>query len=149
MALLQLPDRPPEEYVISLRARRHTGENTFAIGIPVGEQQVLVTFDAQGGTVSGLESLDGKRINENDAAYRGRLLFPDKEVMIKCTVQKDSIRCTCDDVKVVDWKGDLRKLSVPPDFAVPDRKALFLAALASRIAIREITVSKARQRRSG
>jgi len=141
VALFPLADRPPEEYTVSLKARRLSGTNTFAIGIPVGEQQVLLALDAHAGTVSGLEYLDGKHVHENEATYKGRLLLPDREVTIKCTVRKDGIRCTCDEVTFVDWKGDLRKLSLPPEFAVPDKKALFLVTLESRVAVREISVS--------
>ncbi len=139
-AVYPLPDHPPEEYTVSLRARRLTGKNTFAIGIPVGEKQVLVAMDAHQGTVSGLEFLDGKHVNNNEATRRGRLLLPDREVTIKCTVRKDGITCTCDGVTILDWKGDLKKLSLPPSFSVPDKKVLFLATLGSRVAVRNIAV---------
>jgi hypothetical protein len=55
VALLQLPHNPPEEYILSMRVRRISGNDTFAIGIPVGARQVLVALDAHASTVSGLE----------------------------------------------------------------------------------------------
>jgi predicted Zn finger-like uncharacterized protein len=141
VALHQLAERPHENYTLTLRARRLTGKNAFAIGIPVGDRQVLVALDTHDGSVSGLELLDGKQANDNEAAYRGRLLFPDREVTIQCAVRNDRITCTCDGVKIVDWKGDLHKLSLPPDFTVLDKKALFLATVRSRVAVRDIKVS--------
>jgi hypothetical protein len=140
VALLQLAEHPPEEYTVSINVRRLTGKDTFAIGLPVAGRQVLAAFDAQNGNVSGLEFVDGKNLNENGAAYRGRLLLPDREVTIDCTVRRNGITCTCGDTKVIDWNGDLRKLS-PTDFVVPDKKAIFLVTLGSRIAVREINVS--------
>src|SRR5262249_54171847 len=111
VALLQLAERPSEEYTVSINVRRLTGKDTFAIGLPVAGQQVLAAFDAQGGNISGLEFLDGKNVNDNGATYRGRLLLPDREVTIHCTVRKDGITCTCGGTKAIDWNGDLRKLS--------------------------------------
>ena len=143
VALLQLAERPPEEYVVSLRARRLTGKNTFAIGLPVAGSQVLLALETNSATASGLELVDGKRAGENESSYRGRLLLPDRETVITCTVHKDAVTCMCGDVKVVDWKGDLRKLSLPSDFAVPDKKAVFLATMGSSVAVRDIKVSAA------
>ena len=99
-----------------------------------------MALDALAGTVSGLEFLDGKQVNDNAAAYRGRLLFPDREVTVRITVRKDQVLCTCDGVKVVDWRGNLGKLSLPPEFKVPDTKAPFLATMGSRVAVREISL---------
>ncbi len=141
VAVLQLAERPPEEYVVSLRARRLTGKNTFAIGLPVPGGQVVLALETNAGTVSGLELVDGKRVGEIESSHRGRLLPPDRETVITCTVRKDAVTCTCGDVKVVDWKGDFRKLSLPSDFAVPDKKAVFLATMGSSVAVREIKVT--------
>jgi len=140
-ATYMLPDRPPEEYSVSLRARRLTGRNMFGIGLPVGDKQVLVALDADDGTVSGLELLKGKPANNNAATLRGRLLLPDREVTIKCTVRKEGILCTCEGVKFLDWRGDLGELSLPPGFSVSDNKVLFVATVASRVAIRDVEVS--------
>lgn len=138
VALLQLPRDPPEEYILSMRVRRISGNNTFAIGIPVGGRQVLVALDAHACTVSGLEHLDGRFVHENDATKRGSLFVPDTEATVTVTVRKDRITCAFDDVKVVDWSGDAQRLSLSETFAVPDRKALFLATLASSYAVSEM-----------
>ena len=87
IALLSLTDDVPAEYTVSLKVRRLTGKNTFALGIPVGKQQVLVALDAHAGTVSGLEFLDGKHVHDNAATYRGRLLLPGPGRDGSCTVR--------------------------------------------------------------
>ncbi len=140
-ALLQLPYHPPDEYVVSLRARRISGRNVLAIGVPVRGRQVLIALDAHESNVSGLEYVDGKHVNENEAARRGSLFIGDQEAKISCTVRKDGITCLFDDVKVIDWNGDPQSLSLPSDFTVPDRKAPFLATIGSRYEIRELTLS--------
>jgi hypothetical protein len=142
VAILQLPYNPPEEYILSMRVRRIAGNNTFAIGLPMGGRQVLLALDAHASNVSGLEYLDGRYVHENEATYRGALFAGDKEATIVCTIRKDRITCAFDDVKVVNWQGDpQRRLSLPEIFAVPDRNALFLTTLTSRYEIREIKLT--------
>jgi hypothetical protein len=138
VALLQLPKHPPEEYILSLRVQRISGNNTFAIGIPIGGRQVLVALDAHLSTISGLENLDGKFVHENEATFRGELFVPDKTADISVTVRNNRITCAFDDVTVIDWRGDVKRLSLPEAFAVPDRKALFLATLGSSYAVSEV-----------
>src|SRR3569623_2112310 len=41
-AIVQFVQRPPEEFILSLKVRRLSGDNTFAIGVPFGDRQVLV-----------------------------------------------------------------------------------------------------------
>jgi hypothetical protein len=141
VALLQLPKHAPEEYILSLRVRRISGNNTFAIGVRIGGRQVLVALDAHLSSISGLEYLDGKFVHENEAAFRGSLFVPDKIAAISVTVRNNRITCAFDDVTVIDWRGDVQRLSLPDTFAVPDRKALFLATLGSKYAVSEIRLS--------
>ena len=141
VALLQLDIRPPREYTVSLKVRRQSGANTFAVGLPVGDTQVLLALDSHGGQFSGLEYLDGKSVNDNEATRRGTLLELNRDVTMTCTVRKDRITCFVDGVKTVDWQGDPKRLSLPRDFEVPDRRALFLATISSRFAVRNISVS--------
>lgn len=143
VALMQLPHHPPEEYILSLRVRRITGNNTFAVGVPLGGRQVLVALDAHAGTISGLEYLDGRFVHENEATFRGSLFISDKDATIAITVRKDRITCAFDDMIVVDWRGDPQRLSLPETFSVPDTKAVFLATLGSRYAISEIRLAAA------
>ena len=133
---------PPEEYTVSLRARRLTGKDTSRDRtFPYRSVKWPLSLESNGATASGLELVDGKRGGENESTYRGRLLLPDHETMVTCAVRKDGITCTCNEVKVVEWKGDRRKLSLPPDFAVPDTKAVFLATVESSVAVRDFKVS--------
>lgn len=140
LSMHSLPGHPPDEFVVSLRVRRLTGKNTFAIGLPVGGRQVLVALDAHAGAVGGLEYVDGKTVDANEAALRRRFLLPDHEVTIRCTVSNAGITCKCDDATVVDWRGDLARLSLPPDFSGLDEKSLFLATIGSQIAVRDIRI---------
>ncbi|HEY3966093.1 MAG TPA: protein kinase [Planctomycetaceae bacterium] len=141
-ALLQFPVHVPADYVVSLRVRRTSGNNTFAIGLPVGGSQVLVALDAHESRVSGLEVLDGRAVNDNETTYKkGKLFVKDKEAKITCTVRRDRIMCTFNGVKVVDWKGDSNRLAIPSNFTVPDRRAIFLGTMGSGYEIRQMTVS--------
>ena len=89
---------------------------------------------------SGLEHVDGKYVHDNETVYRNWLFAPDQEAIIICTVRKDGISCTFNAKTIVDWRGDPKRLSLPPGYTVPDRKALFLATRGSRYAIRGVTV---------
>ena len=51
LAVLQLPFSPPSEYVVSLRAKRLTGNRALVIGLPAGDQQVLFDFSDEIGGV--------------------------------------------------------------------------------------------------
>jgi hypothetical protein len=141
VALLQLPQHPPEEYILTLRVRRISGNNTFAIGIPIGGRQVLVALDAHASTVSGLEHLDGRFVHENEATLHGGLFVPEKAAMVSITVRRDRITCAFDDTTVIDWRGDPQRLSLAETFAVPDCNALFLATLGSSYAVSDVRIS--------
>lgn len=140
VAQLQLAGNPPKEYVLSMRVRRLAGHNTFAVQLPMAGRPVLVALDAHAGTVSGLEFLDGKYVHENAATFRGTLFAHDTDTSISLTIRKDRIVCTVDDVKVIDWQGDVQRLSVPENLAGADRGALHLLTLESQYAVSRITV---------
>ena len=138
LSLLQLGLRPPEEYVVSMKVRRQSGDNTFALGLPVDGRRVLVVIDAHAGQFSGLEYVDGMPINRQAAARRGKKLELDRDVKLMCIVAKGKLACVVDGVKIADWRGDGLRFSIPRDYAVPDRQALFLATVASQFRISDI-----------
>ena len=124
-AVLQLPIRPPAEYVVSLRAKRLTQDRALVIGLPTGGQQVLLVLDHVS-IFSGLEQVDGKYLNENDSVYRNWLFAPDQEAKIVCTVSHEGVTCTFNAKTIVNWRGDLKRLSLPRGYTLPDPSALFL-----------------------
>ena len=131
-------DQKFEEYSVVARAMRLTGDQTFAIYLPIlgGQKQAMVVIDANRGTVSGLESIDGKLVADNETAHKGRMLLPKREVQVVCTVRKDSITCWCGGVKFVDWRGDMNTLSLPPGWTFPDSKSVYFATQDCSIAMR-------------
>lgn len=143
MAFYTVFEQPPEEYSVTMHARRLAGDQTFAIGLPLpdGEGQVLLALDANRGTVSGLELVDGKRADQNTTTKKARVLFPNRDVQIVCVVKKGAIACWCGGTKVVDWRGNMSKLSVPTGWTVPDKEALYFATQKSRVEIRDIDIS--------
>jgi hypothetical protein len=138
-----LPDHPPDEFTITLSVRRLTGNSSLTIGLPLpGKQKhALVTLDAQPGGFGGLETIGRKRVADNETMRRGRLFWTNIDRTIRCTVRKEGITCLCDGEKIIDWRGDLDQLSVPPGFDVPDKRALFFSTSGSRLAVRVVEVT--------
>jgi hypothetical protein len=139
LAVLQLSLTPPAEYIVSLRAKRLTADRALVIGLPAGGRQVLLVLD-QVAVFSGLELLDGKYVHDNEAVYRNGVFATDQEARVVCTVHKDGITCTFNGKTIVNWRGDLKRLSLPPGYNVPDPNALFLATRGSRYAVRDVAV---------
>ncbi len=112
--VIQVPYLPPEEYDIEIDAERLKGNEAFAVVLPIGRNQPSVIFDGRGRTVSGLNRLDGKDEGENESAFRGRVFSDSGIVKIVCQVRRSHIKVVADGKTIVDWKGDMRRLSLFP-----------------------------------
>ena len=120
--------RPPDEYDLTIQAERKVGKSGLFIGILAGGRQTMILLDARDGTVSGLNLLDGRSAGINEAKARGGIFPQDQQVTITCEVRKSGILVRSGDSKIIDWQGDLKRLSLAAEWPVEDTSALFLGS---------------------
>src|SRR5947207_709328 len=116
------------------------GEQGLILGFPAGRTQTVLVIDGFRQSVSGLEMLDGKSADANASTYKGRLLAPNKRSTVRLEVRKGGITVRCDVRTVIDWKGDLARLSMSRNWSVRDPKVLFVGSQASFL-IHKLTFS--------
>ncbi len=113
----QIPVILPGDYRLDFVAQRESGGDSLIIGFPVAGRQASIPLDAFQGELSGLEYIDGKRIDANETKHKGSLFGDGKPHSISITVQGNRVRLLCDDKPIVDWTGDANRLSsdhLPP-----------------------------------
>ena len=130
-ARIQVPYVPPAEYDLTIMLQKQ-GNDGVGIGLSSARTQFAALLDCwpQSGYRSGLEMLDGAFANANDSTRSGRVVANDRNAVVLCSVREGRVRVLADGVTVVDWKGDVSRLSVPPALVVPESRGLFLASWA-------------------
>lgn len=123
---IYLPTVVPEEYTVSATVELpadSNGEYAVTFGLIAGNS--YFQWASNRGN-SGLDMIDGRRWENNETSLRGPLLKPGVPVQIACTVTKSSIRMDADGKTLIDWRGDVRRLSLPSEWTLPDGRRLFL-----------------------
>ena len=103
----------PEEYIIQGQIVRKSGTDLAAVNVVVDGHActfVMDGFASGGGPFSGLETIDGKRANDNSTSVKGRLLTIDKPVELLIAVVKNRVIAAVDGRTLVDWRGDANRL---------------------------------------
>jgi hypothetical protein len=142
-ARLQIPYLPPEEYKLCIEATRKGGGNALVIGLHVGDRQCLAVFDSRYGSSfrSGLELIDGKAVDTNETGY-GRQVINDGEVCeIICYVRRNGVTITANGKPVCIYNGDTSRLSLNPNWAIPQKQVLFLGAWKSTFHITKLELT--------
>ena len=138
---IQIPYMPPDEYDLEISVTREDGNDTFGIGLVMGEHQAMIALDSYSPKVTGLHTLDGKKANVNESTRRVDALKLKTRSKLLCSVRKDKITLTCDDKTILDWSGDPNRLAVQSAFAVPNNRVLFLASMRSVFTIDKIVLT--------
>ena len=126
---VQIPYAPPAEYDLELLVERKEGGNSFNLGLVVGSSQAMLLVDAgDQGDVCALEMIDGKNFTANETAVKGKRLPLNRSVAIRCAVRASGVTVTVDGARVIEWKGDAKRLSVWSAWQVPLKNALFIGA---------------------
>lgn len=142
-ARLQIPYQPPEEYDLTVVCERREGGDAFGVGLANPSFQSVMIFDGYSnvGGAAGFEVLDGRLADANDSTRKGLLFTNLKASTIVCSVRKTGIKVTVDGRTIVDWKGDLGRLTLRADYAVPNRRSLMLATWSSKYAISKLQLT--------
>lgn len=137
---LQIPYAPGDEYDLTVVAERTKGTHNLQLGLASPGRQFMAILDADAkGDVAALEMLDGKWFLDNETTTRNRKVIQnDRPVTVHTTVRKGSVTVAVDGKTVLQFKGDLSRLSMNPTWAVPDKSALFLGSWDSRFVISKI-----------
>jgi hypothetical protein len=73
-------------------------------------------------------------------AHHGQLLAPSRPARLSLTVRRGSLKMTCDESVVVDWRGDPRRLIRSLSSHLPDSNEFFLGS-SNTFLIREMTLT--------
>ena len=139
---LLFPNLPVPEYDLVLEAERKEGIRALIIGFTSGGEEGTVLIDGWTGMVTGLDLLDNKGGDANETTVRGTSYLPlGRRVTIIVSVRRSGVRLEIDGRQVLDWKGDLSRLSVHKNLALP-RTGIFLAAWDSRFLIHRVRFVK-------
>lgn len=143
---IQIPADVPASYTFSFEARRLAGHETLAVYLPIADKQTqlvrqaMVALDASGASCCDFHLLDGRGAGGNETVHRGGL-FSDKPRTVRCTVDRDSIRVTCDGDPVLIWTGNPRRFSIDPRWAVKRGDRIYLAADSSSYEISNLRLT--------
>ena len=124
---IYLPTVVPEEYTVSATVElpaSNQGNFDICVGLVAGTS-VFQFVSGHGG--AGLDAIDGRRFNDGETRSAS-LLKPGIPARIDCTVTKSGVRAEVDGKTVVDWRGDVRRLSIPGEWAMADSRRLFLGS---------------------
>jgi len=136
-AWLQIPYTPPDEYDLRIVAARKSGTTDLFIGLVGGGKNMLLHIDGNGGTVGGIETIDGKRWDDNETTFRNQKQFGDnKPHTVMISVRKNSLTMSVDGKSLINWKADYSKLSGETN--IPNPKALFVGNWESSYEVTQI-----------
>jgi hypothetical protein len=142
---LQIPCVPPPEYDLEILVERRGPLESFAVGLRAGERQTVVVLDGKLFTPDGklvaplcstLRLIDGQARNET--LFPGPVLKESGVSRVLCSVRSTGISVSVDDLKIIDFKGELKRLSLPDPWKVSSPDALFLGAFDCEYRIQRI-----------
>ena len=111
LSALSIPYVPPAEYDLTLSMRRVRGNDTFTIGLIAGDTRCEVQLDGWGHNISGIDHVDGKSSEKNATSYPGLIFTNGKMHTIVCSVRKDSITVSRDGRKVINFTGEMNRIT--------------------------------------
>jgi hypothetical protein len=123
-----------------MSVERIEGTDQFGIGIIVGERQTMLSIDGYNSKFTGIHNLDGKPANENESTKAGTFLPLNKRTQIECRVADEEILLDIEGTRVIDWRGDVSRLSLSPDWPIPHADWLFLSSHDSSFDVNSFTL---------
>ncbi len=144
--ILKIPYAPPAEYDITVTVEMRAGGLEAVV---VGLMKESVKFQAvvdDGGPnnpFSGIQSIDGKLIWDNETLAKGKLLKAGKPSTIVCSVRNKGVTLTVDGKKISEYAGPYSKLGDrPPELTVPaNHNGLYVGAWESAATFSKILIT--------
>lgn len=136
---LQLPATLPADYRLDVVAQRESGNDSLLFRLPLAGITVGLPMDSFGGKLTGLELIDGKRVDANETKYEGSIFADGKPHAIAIAVRNNQVRLLCDEKLLVDWTGDSSRLT--HDDQVPYADRIYLEDWYSRYRLTKIELT--------
>ncbi len=111
---VKIPFLPPEEYLLDVAAGRASRKDGgLFLGLVLGGQRFGVTINTilAGAIASGLELVDGRRVDNNETTVAGYPLGDSEAFTIRVVVRKSRITVSIDGRLIIDWHGDPSRLA--------------------------------------
>ena len=141
--IFRLPIRGlPSEYRIEMnitRLKSRPGRTDFWLCLMLGENRCIVILDGWGGATSGISWIDGKTADENETTHHGRVLLPQQPTKVIVTVNRGHIRVSGDGRQVIDWRGNITRLSINDDDI--GGGSLLIASFGSEFRVDKLTLT--------
>jgi hypothetical protein len=141
---IQIPYIPPDEYDLTIEAKREEGHDALAIGLACGDANFALWIDGFPNRkgLSGLDLLDGKLIEQNPESVPGLHIENGKRVVIDISVRKRGVTLSLNGRTVLGWRGDYQRLSPSPVWRPRDpRIPLFLGVDSSRVSFDKVALT--------
>ena len=128
---LRIPCIPPQEYALDIVLSCPEAPLEGLIGFVVSGHQVsllLEGFSIGQSSTSGLESIDGRRVPDNETAKRGRWSRAGEKYHVRCEVREDVVRVNVNGQLLTEYKGRLDRFTGAPTARVGDPRIMYLGA---------------------
>jgi hypothetical protein len=139
-AMVQIPYAPPDEYDLQvvLEKKDVMGNNP---GVVIGLRDFSIALDVHEGNTSGLETLDGSLSDGNESTYKGALFKTGTSSTVVCQLRKGRVTVEVDGKQIINWSGDFKRLSQPPDRKKPLPKAMVVGSWDSAFTITKVALT--------
>ncbi len=131
--------QPKGEYIVRVALKRKKAEDAVVFGLPNERGLFSVVIDERG-EMSGLSLIDGEPVTDirNPSRFQDAVIPLDYNTKIICTVRKNGVHVLCNGFVIIDWRGDLERLSLPPSWKPQENVGLFLGFQSGRIEYRSV-----------
>jgi hypothetical protein len=136
-ARVTVPVIPDGTYKMQIKFIRVGGSGEVAVKLPVGAEACHLVLGGYGGDTSGLETINGKRADENETTVRQPKLTNGQEQTVDVNVSlrgKDAtIVAELNGKSYIRWQGAQSALSPARGWDLPEPKTLGLGAMDSTV----------------
>ena len=128
------------EYDLMIEVERISGKDTFGVILVVGNSQVTAFIDGGYRELSGIFLINGKHVDQNGTQYKGTLLEVGKKHRIRFMVRKSRVVMEVNNRRIVDWRGDSRRLSLHSVYKLPLKDSMGIEAWDSTYRVTKFTL---------
>jgi len=124
---LHVPIFLPDAFQLTTRVKRIGASGPLALGVsdPKKKLHILVDASRKAGSMTALGSINGRLAQSVDNKLN---LDTDRETELVLTVTPNSISLAADGTVVLDWKGNLKQLSLPVGWQVDNTPGIFVGS---------------------
>jgi hypothetical protein len=128
-ARVEVPYQPPAEYDLALTVERRQGTNSFIVGLVAEGSRFNVMFDAGvGGDATYLDGVNARDGAGQQTRTGGKYLETGRPVTLLINVRKSQLTVTVNGVKMVQWRGEYKRLGFDGGWSTPNTNAMILGS---------------------